>query len=161
MPRLLARPTSRKSPQLLQLLLGERRTHARDHRLEARLAQRDHVRVPLDDTDAVLAVDRLPREVEPVDHGALREQLGLRGVDVLRLQRVVVVEAPRLEAQHAPARVGEREDEPPLEVVAAAPPGEAGGLQLVCGVALLARLPPERGAADREPEPELAAHLFA
>ena len=35
--------------QLAQLPLGERRAHRGDDRLEARLAERDHVGVPLDD----------------------------------------------------------------------------------------------------------------
>ncbi len=111
--------------------------------------------------DAVLAPDRMFREVEPVDDRALREELRLGRVDVLRLERVVVVEAACLEAQHTAARVGEREDEAPLEVVSPATAGEPGGLELLGRVALLACLAGERRPAQGEPEPELAADLLA
>ena len=70
------------------------------------------------------------------------------------------MEPARLKAEHAAARVGEREDEPALEVVAAAPARQAGGLELLGRVSLLAGLAGEGRSADREPEPELAADLL-
>ena len=60
-----------------------------------------------------------------------------------------------------PARVGEREEQPAAEVVAAAPADETGGAELGRGEALLLRLARERGRERREPEPELAAGLLA
>ena len=108
----------REAAELAQLLLGERGAHARDDRLEPRLPERDHVGVSLDDARAILFRDRGARLVEAVDDGALVEELRLLRVHVLAGQRVVVVELARLEAEHAAARVGEREHQPALEVVA-------------------------------------------
>ena len=135
--------------------------HRGDNRCEAGLAQREHVGVPLDDDPAVLARDRLPRGVEPVEEVTLPEQLALRRVDVLRLQRVVVVQLPRLEPPHAAARVGEREDDTPVEVVVAAAVGEPDRPQLVLRVALLQRSGREPRPTRRIAEPELAADLLA
>ena len=112
----------RQPSELAQLRLGQRRPHARNDRLEACLAQRDHVGVPLDDAGAILLRDRFPRLVEPVDDSPLRKELRFGRVDVLAAQRVVVVQAPGLEPDHAAACVGEREKEPPLEVIVAALP---------------------------------------
>ena len=50
---------AREPLQLLQLALGQRRAHRGDDRLEPGLAQRDHVRVPLDD-DARAPASRSP-----------------------------------------------------------------------------------------------------
>ena len=104
--------------------------------------------------------DRRPREVEPVEDRGLVEELALRRVDVLALQRIVVVQLARLEADDPAARVGEREHQARREVVAAARVRQPGGAQLVAREALLARLPREP-APGREPEPELAADLLA
>src|SRR6476620_8843742 len=79
----------RQPGELAQLRLGERRAHRRNHRREARLAQREDVRVPLDDDRPVLARDRLPCRVQAVEEVALAEQLALPRVDVLRLERIV------------------------------------------------------------------------
>ena len=146
--------------ELLQLALGQRRSHRRHGRLEPRLAERDHVRVPLDDDGALLLRDRRPGEVEAVEHRRLVEELGLGRVHVLAAQRVVLAQLPCLEADHAPARVGEREHQPRREVVVATGVGQARGAQLVAREALLLRLAGEAGAR-REAEPELAADLLA
>ena len=50
--RFVSRPSSR------ELVLGQRRAHRRDDRLDPGLSQRDHVGVPLDDDRAVLLRDR-------------------------------------------------------------------------------------------------------
>ena len=73
--------------------------------------QRDHVGVPLDDARAILPGDRRASLVEAVDDRALAEELRLGRVHVLRLERIVVVQPPRLEAEHAPACIGEREEQ--------------------------------------------------
>ena len=151
----------RQPRQLAELLLGERRAHRRDDGLEARLAQRDHVGVALDHARAVAARDRGARHVETVEQRALVEELRLGRVHVLRPQRVVLVQPPRLEADDAAARVGEREDEPALEVVAAALARQAGRAQLLGVKPFSAALRDERVAAEREAEPELAADLLA
>ena len=75
-------------------------------------------------------------------------------------QPVVLVQAPRLESEHAPTRVGEREQQAALEVVAAALARQSGGAQLVGREPLLDRLARQRVAAEREAEPELAADLL-
>ena len=121
----------RQPAELLQLLLGERRAHAGDDRLEPGLAQREHVGVALDDAGAILLRDRGARTVEPVDDPALVEQLGLARVHVLRRERVVLVQAARLEPEHPAAGVGEREEQAPLEVVVPALPRQPGGAQLL------------------------------
>ena len=141
-------------------MLGERRAHRGDDRLEPRLPQRDHVGVALDDDRPVLLRDRGPGEVEAVEDVALLEQLALGRVDVLALERVVVVELAGLEPDHPAARVGEREHQPRREVVVAALVRQPGRTQLVGGEALLARL---RGEAlpRREAEPELLRDLLA
>ena len=130
----------REPPQLLELLLGERRTHRRDHRLDAGLPQGEHVRVPLDDDRAPVLGDRVAPGVQPVQERALAEELALGRVDVLRLQRVVVAQAACLEADDATACIGQREEQPPREVVAAAAPGEPGGRKLLLVEALRSRL---------------------
>jgi RNA polymerase sigma factor (sigma-70 family) len=108
--------------------------------------QGDHVGVALDDARAILPRDRRPRLVEPVDDRALAEELRLGRVHVLRFQRVVVVQTPRLEAERTAARVGEREEKAAGEVVVTALPRQAGGPQLFAREALCERLPRERVA---------------
>ena len=142
------------------MLLGERGSHRRDHGLEPRLPQRDHVGVALDHDGAVLLRDRGSREVEAVEDAALLEEVALRRVDVLALQRVVVAELARLEADHPAARVGERKHEPRREVVVAALVRQPGSAQLLRRESLLARLRRE-AVARREAEPELLRDLLA
>ena len=89
------------------------------------------------------------------------EELALRGVDVFRLEGIVVTQLPCLEADHAAARVGEREEEAAAEVVVAAAADEPGSRELGPGEALLLRLAGQRRRERREPEPELPARLLA
>ena len=146
--------TLRQPRELAEMVLGQRRSHRGDDRLEPCLPQRDHVGVALDDHRPVLLRDRRPGEVEPVENSALLEQLALGRVDVLSLERVVVVELPGLEADHPAARIREREHQPRREVVVAALVGQPCGPQLVRGEPLLARLGGEP-RPRREAEPEL------
>src|SRR5207302_3226893 len=92
---------------------------------------------------------------------ALPEELALRGVHVLGVQRVVVVELARLEANHSSAGVGQREEQSAREVVVAAPVGEAGRGELGRCEPLLPGLSRECLAARGEAEPVLAADLLA
>src|SRR5581483_8394633 len=119
------------------------------------------VRVPLHDDRPVLLADRRVRLVEPVDDGALAEELRLARVHVLSGERVVVVELPRLEPEHLAACVGEREHEPPLEVVLAASACKTRRRKLVPSEALRERLSHERVSAERQTEPEDACDLLA
>src|SRR5262249_8718686 len=132
-----------------------------DDRLEPRLPEREHVGVALDDHGALLLGDRGARAVEAVEQVALAEELALGRVDVLRAQRVVLAELPGLEPAYAPARVREREQQPAVEVVVAAPVDEAGRTQLPVGEALLPRLARQGRPTRREPEPVLAADVLA
>ena len=113
--------TIRQTAELLQLTLGQCRPHRRNDGLDARLTQREHVRVPLDDHGALLLRDRSPRAVESVEQVALAKELSLGRVDVLGLQRIVLAQLARLEAEHTPTCIGEREEQAPEEVVVAAP----------------------------------------
>ena len=70
------------------------------------------------------------------------------------------MQPPRLEADDAAAGVGEREEQAALEVVVAACAGQARGVQLLGGEALLARLAREQAASGCEAEPKLAADLL-
>src|SRR5579864_2331178 len=150
----------REAFQLPQLILRKRRAHRRDDRREAGLPQHEHVGVPLDDDRSVLLCDLLASGVEPVEQVALLEELALRRIDVLRRQRIVVVQPPRLEAAHAPARVGERKYEASREVVVAAAVDEPAGEQILLGEPFLQRAPRERRPARSEAEPERAADLL-
>src|SRR4029078_6703024 len=109
--------------------------HCRDPRPEPALAQSEHVRVALDDQCPLLPGDRRPRAIEPVEQVALAEELPLRGVDVLRLQWIVLAEPARLEADDAGACVCDRKQQASLEVVVAAPVEEPGCGQLLPGKA--------------------------
>ena len=151
---------AREPAELLQLGLGERRAHRGDDRLHARLVEREHVRVALDDDRPILLRDRGAGEVEPVHERALAEELALGRVHVLRRDRVVVAQPARTEAEHAAAPVGERKDEATRVVVVAAPVHEPGRDELLLGIALLASLLGEHDAARRKAEPELLAHLL-
>ena len=121
----------REPPELVELVLGERRAHRRDDRLEPRLAQGDHVGVPLHDHRALLLRDRRTGEVEPVEHVALLEQRALGGVHVLPAQRIVLEQLPRLEADHASAGISQRKHQPEREVVVATGVREPRRLGLV------------------------------
>ena len=88
------------------------------------------------------------------------EEIGLGRVHVLGRDRVALGEPPRAEAEHAPAAVGQWEDEPPGEVVVAAPVDEARRDELLLRVAALARLGRELPRPGREAEAELLADRF-
>src|SRR5205814_889253 len=132
-----------------------------DHGLEALLPERDHIGVSLDDDGAVLLRDRGPGQVEPVEDVTLLEQPAFGRVDVLRLERIVFAQLARLEAEHAPARVGEREHDALREVVVPATVDEARGEQLLLREPALGSLLRERLPAGCEPEPERPADLLA
>ena len=105
--------------------------------------QREHVRVALDDDHLARLGDRRARAVDAEELAALVVEVALGRVHVLR--PLVVAHRARAEAEHAPARVGEREHDPAAEQVAEAalapapPEPRPGELLLVEAVALRGR----------------------
>src|SRR4029079_19726062 len=116
--------------ELFQLLLRERRSHRGDRCAPAPLMESEHVGIPLHDDRLILLGDRCPSAVEAVDDLALAKELALGRIDVLRLDRVVVVKAQRSKTEHAAARVREREDEAAGVVVVATAVDEARSHEL-------------------------------
>ena len=145
-----------EAPQLAQLTLGQRGAHRGHGGDEPGLVERDDVRVALDHDGQILLGDGRPGPIEPVDHCAFLEQLGLRRVDVLRLDRIGVGEPPRAEAEHPTLAVGERKDEPRAEVIVSPSVGEACGGELLARVPLRGRLARQDVPAGGEAEAEAA-----
>ena len=127
---------------------GQRRAHRRHRVGEARLVQRDHVRVALGEDHRAGLGGGGARDVDAEQLAALREDLALARVDVLR--PLAVAHRPRPEAAHAPAAVGQREHDLAAEDVVdpplAAADGQPGGEDLLVRVAR-----PPRGVQDRVP----------
>ena len=98
--------------------------------------------------------------MEAVEDVALLEEVALGRVDVLALERVVVVQLARLEADHAPPRVCEREHQPLWEVVPPALVREARSAQLVGAETLLPGLA-GKSVSRREAQPEFLRHRLA
>ena len=84
--------------------VGQRRPHRADRLGHARLAQRDHVRVALDEHHAAGLRRRRAREVGAVDQPPLVEDLAVGRVQVLGL--LPRPQRPRAEAEHPAALVG-------------------------------------------------------
>jgi hypothetical protein len=123
----------REPAQRADLVLGDRGAHDAHGVLEARLPQRDDVGVALDDDDGARLRRGDPRMVRAVHDAALREELALGGVQVLR--RAAVGHRPRAEADDAAADVGQREHDPLAEAVGPVLAEQPGGVQLAVGEA--------------------------
>src|SRR5204862_4225943 len=108
-----------------------------DHRLDAGLPQREHVRVPLDDDRALLFRNCAACTIEAVQQIALSEELTLGRVDVLRADRIVLSQLASLKAEHASACVRDGKEQPPGEVVVAAPVDEPRREKLLAREAFL------------------------
>ena len=104
--------------------LGEGGAHRRDEVAEARLPRPDHVEVALDDDDGAALAGGGTGEIEAVEGAALIEDLGLGGVEVLRL--ALAEDAPAEADEHA-AVVGDGDDDAAAEAVV----GRAARLVLV------------------------------
>ena len=78
-----------------------------------------HVGVALDDHRLDGARDLAAGEVDAVEHLALLVERGLGGVEVLRLDPVVVEDPPRAEADGVAAGVADRPHQPAAEAVVA------------------------------------------
>ena len=114
--RVLAEQRLRRQPgDRLDLRVRQRRPHLGDRLGHARLMERDHVRVALDEHHAAGLRRGRARHVRPVDDPALVEELALGGVQVLGL--VLGAHRPRAEPEHAAALVGQRERDAPAEAI--------------------------------------------
>src|SRR5947209_3724856 len=99
-------------------MLGQRSAHRRHDIAEPRLPRPDHVHVPLDyDRDARLA-DGAGSEVEAEERAALVEDLGLRGIQVLRL---FAVKAAATHCNVFAALVGDGDDDAAAEAIVRLP----------------------------------------
>jgi hypothetical protein len=108
----------RQPRQLADLFLGERGPHDRDAVADAGLVHRDDVGVALGDDDAARLRRGRAGDVGAEELAALVEEIALRAVDVLRPAALAVVgERPPGEPAHAPAGVGQREDDLRAEAV--------------------------------------------
>ncbi len=98
-----------------------------------------HVGVALDDDDLTLPGDFFLGEIQAVEQLGLLVQRRFRGVDVLGLEPVVLVETARAEAHHIAGRVVDRPQQPAVEPVhrsTIAVTHESGALEFVNGKAL-------------------------
>ena len=114
--------------------------------LDTGAAQRDLVEVALDDHGAVAAPDRLERARQAVERLALVEDRRLRRVQVLRL--LIRRDRAPAEAEHAAARVADREGHAPAQPVVVA--ARAARRQDAGGLAELHRDARAAQHADRE-----------
>ncbi|MPM25025.1 hypothetical protein SDC9_71514 [bioreactor metagenome] len=113
-------------------VIGSERRATRSHSsVDAGEVARHHVGVALDDDRLGLLADRLPGQVESVQHMRLLVDDGLRGVQVLRGHPVVVENSSRPETEHGLGRVLDRPDHPALEVVPARLTDQPGPDQLL------------------------------
>ena len=99
------------------VLGAERGAAGRDRGRHAGQVAGHHVGVALDDHGAVLAGDLLLGQVDAVEQLALLVDRRLGGVEVLRLDLVVVEEPPGPEADDVAAGVADRPQQPPVEAV--------------------------------------------
>jgi hypothetical protein len=103
--------------QHVHVVRAERGAARRDGRRHAGQVHRHHVGVALDD-DGLLALRDLPLGlVEPEQHVRLLVDHRLAGVEVLRLDRVVVEDPPRTEPDHVAADLLDGPQQPPVEPV--------------------------------------------
>ena len=146
----------RHARELADLVAGEGRAHQADRVAYARLVQGDRVGVALADDHLPLARGVRAREIAAVEVQALVVEVVVGGVEVLR--PLILAHRPRAEPEHAPAHVGEREDDARAKAVvgpAGLPRalGQAGGVELLDGEAAAAR-----GAQDPVPGAGREAH---
>ncbi len=148
--------------QRRHLFCRDRRSHHPDRLLDPRLVQGEDVGVALDDDCPRRLCDRRLGEIDPVEHVALVEELGLGGVDVLGA--LVGAHRAAAEAEGAAAAVADREHDPGAEAVVLAtsspPLNEADGTELADlePGALAAdedRVPGARRVSDSEPAQRL------
>ena len=142
-----------------RVVVAERRAAGRDGGRHAGQVARHHVGVALDDDRLRRLRDLATGQVDAVEHLALLVERGLGGVEVLRLDPVVVEDPPGPEADRVAARLPDRPEQPAPEAVVRRPPDrdEPGRDLLLLGEALLPQVPQQRLAlAGGEPDAELS-----
>ena len=112
-----------------RMVIAEGRTARGDRRVDAGDVGGHDIGVSLDDDGLGTFADRLPGEVEPVEHLRLLVDRGLGGVDVLGGKTVVVVDASGAEAEHGAGRVPDRPQQSADEEVTSPVPDESRGLE--------------------------------
>ena len=100
--------------EALDVLIGRGGAQRRHHVVDARLRERHHVHVALDDEQPLRMPSRAPRAPQPVQLAALPEHRRLRGIEVFRL---AAVDDAGAETGDAPFRVVDGEDDPVAEAV--------------------------------------------
>ena len=95
-------------PHDLRVLGAERRAARRHRRIDAGQMHRHDIGVTFDDDDLTLLHDGRLRQVDAVQHLRLTVQLGVRRVDVLRGDLIVVIQLARAKAERAPGRITNR-----------------------------------------------------
>ncbi len=113
------------------VLLAERRAGRGHRRGHPGLVQGHHVGVALDDHHLVSPGDLAFGLVQTEQHLRLLEDRALAGVEVLRLDGVVVEQAAGAEPDDVPAPVLDRPHQPPVEPVDGTAPALLGDLRLV------------------------------
>src|SRR5262249_16640199 len=108
-----------KSPEFVQLRLGQRRAERRYRGGKTRAVQRDDVHIPFGDNDgrrlAIVAASGVgPRRGPGVEHAALLEQRRIRRLQVFWL---IVAQSSAAEGDDPAGPVADREDDPAAEVV--------------------------------------------
>ncbi len=115
-------------PHVLLAERGAGRGHRRGH---PGLVQGHHVGVALDDDHLVAPGDLPLGLVQTEQHLRLLEDRALAGVQVLRLDGVIIEQAARAEPDDVAAPVPDRPHQPPVEAVDRAAPALLGDLRLV------------------------------
>ena len=147
-----------EAAQHARVVVTERRTAGGDGGRDAGQVAGHHVGVALDHDRLHRAGDVAAGQVDAVEHLALLVDRGLGGVEVLRLDPVVVEDPPRPEADRLAAGLADRPEQAAAEAVVRRPadrdqPGRDG---LLLGEALLPQVAQQRVAvARREADPEL------
>ena len=112
--------------QHLGVVVAERGAAGRHRGLHAGQVAGHHVGVALDDHGLRRARHLATGEVDAVEHLALLVDRGLGGVEVLRLDPVVVEDPPRAEADGVAAGLADRPQQPAAEPVVRRPTAPAG-----------------------------------
>ena len=160
---------ARQPPQLADLVFGQGRAQGRDGVLEPGPDEGDDVHVALGDDEGALLARRRRRLGQAVQHPALVEERGLRGVEVLGLAGA---EDSSAEGDDPPALVGDGEHDAPAEAVigragvVVGPDQKAGGDQQVLGDAVAGQRPLDgapgvHGKAQAEPRDGLVIQAAA
>ena len=112
-----------EAPQPLELRFGQCGAVGRDDFGNAGAVERDHVHIAFDHDQPPGSAAGRAGAVEIVERAALVEEDGLRRVQIFWLARA---EDAAAEADHAAARIADRDHQPPAEAVVAVLPALLG-----------------------------------